>query len=217
MNFFKGTAALITIIAAFFINSSFNVKAADVEIIDPILDPADFVELNEDFEVIERDPVLEAETSETEVLYDQPVELVDYELDPLETTEPIITDIADLNIFLDFAVNELTLRINAAALEHETEITFPDDFALNAGTIVGEVIYTDVDQLFRHIFIVKILEYLGIPEDSPLYDILYDVIGEYYDQLTSQDEQNNDSAVGVVLLSMCGFALSLSVLKWVMF
>ena len=201
MNFYKGTAALITIIAAFFINGLY-VSADDVEILDPI------------------EVTTEADEDDPEaLLYDQPVDLEDFEfeLEPLETTEPIITDIADLNIFLDYAVNELTLRINAAALEHETEITFPEDFSLNAGTLVGQVIYTDVDQLFRHIFITKILEYLGIPEDSPLYEVLYDVVGNFYDQLTSQDEQNNDSAVGVVLLSMCGFAVSLSVLKWIMF
>ena len=192
MNNFKCLAAIITIFAAFFINSSLNVKAAYVEIIDPVFDVF--------------------ETSEPES-FDQPVELVD-ELDPLETTEPILTD---LNVFLDYAVTDLTLRINAAALENDTEIIFPEDFSLNAATILGEVIYTDVDQLFRHFFIVKILEYLGIPEDSPLYDILYDVIGEYYDQLTSQDEQNDDSASGILLISLCGFGVSLGVLKWIMF
>lgn len=178
-------STIIAIIVAFFI-SGVSVYADEYEV-DPV---------QEDF----------IQESEPEVIADLPVTAAP-EIDQTPVT---------YNFAVNAALSDFKSCLVLAASDHDTEIIFPDNFDSEVSDYFDIILIQKGDpEFFKSIFISLILDSLGITSDSPLYDYFYDIIADYYDDMTGITQQRENNALGTLCFCVLGSISLLGFVKWV--
>lgn len=150
-----------------------------------------------------------------EELIQEPVPEVISEL-PVTIATPDITTPVTYNFTVVSAVNDLRSVLVTAAADHDTEITFPDSFDIDVSDYFDIIFSQNCDrEYFRSIFISLILDYLGFTPDHPLYDYFYEVVGNFYDNITGLSRVRDEDAALTLAVCCLGSISLLGFVKWV--
>lgn len=186
IRFFK--VAFITIIAAFFIYP-FTVHADEAE-----PDPVQYEYIDEYID----EPVSDILVTE---LPEVPATLP-------ETTLP--------SIYIDVSYDLLLDTLITVSTDNQYNIIIPDTFEQTCLPLFYQIYDNQYNpSLLRYTFIEIILTELGITPDNPLYDVFYNALTLYYNDVTGISDTENFNSVIVSIFSLVGCISLLGFIKWV--
>lgn len=127
------------------------------------------------------------------------------------------TEYIPFNFILDSAVNDLHSVLDQAAIDNNYQLVYPEIFDVDSSAALSYLLNTDTSNpvLYRDAFITLILSYLDITQDNPLYDVFYQVLEVYYNDLTGITQATDTSAALTLAVCMLGSISLLGFIKWV--
>lgn len=119
-------------------------------------------------------------------------------------------------IYIDVSYDLLLYTLSSVSSDNQYTLILPDTFEETCLPLFYQIYDNQINpSLLRDSFIQIILSELGITPDNPLYDVFYDALTVYYNDLTGITDTENFNSVLVSLLSLVGIISLLGFIKWV--